>query len=235
MIKKTDPLCNCLRPLLDKTLENALAYRIKKEFPRIGGPRIRTLCAEMVLEVVHRHIRAKDCVKHGQILWTAVSRDHPPARRQRMTETELVTVILDLSTPEDLQARMQRVPEKQRKLRKAIRLCRQAYEQGGVLSNVDLSEILSIADARVGQLLGEYERQTGQIVPRRATIHDVGTGLSHTNGLSVINDTWKGKAPTRSPVKRITVWMRWIAIWVSLIGCVTAVGRDSALRRQRIS
>lgn len=60
MIKKTDPLCNCLRPLLDKTLENALAYRIKKEFPRIGGPRIRKLCAEMVLEVVHRHIRAKD-------------------------------------------------------------------------------------------------------------------------------------------------------------------------------
>jgi hypothetical protein len=179
MIRKTDPLCNCLRPLLDKTLENALAYRIKKEFPRIGGPRIRKLCAEMVLEVVHRHIRAKDYVKHGQILWTAVSRDHPPARREKMSETELVTVILDLSTPEDLQARMQRVPEKQRKLRKAIRLCRQAYEQGGVLSNVDLSEILSIADARVGQLLGEYERQTGQIVPRRATIHDVGTGLSH--------------------------------------------------------
>lgn len=102
MLKKTDILSASLRPLLDKTLENALAYRIKKEFPRIGGPRIRQLCAEMVLEVVHRHIRAKDCVKHGQILWTAVSRDHPPSRREKISETELVTVILDLSTPEDL-------------------------------------------------------------------------------------------------------------------------------------
>ena len=179
MLKKTDILSASLRPLLDKTLENALAYRIKKEFPRIGGPRIRQLCAEMVLEVVHRHIRAKDCVKHGQILWTAVSRDHPPARREKISETELVTVILDLSTPEDLQARMQRVPETLRKIRKAIRTCRQAYDQGGVLSNVDLSEILSIADARVGQILAAYERQTGQIIPRRATIHDVGPGLSH--------------------------------------------------------
>ena len=179
MLKKTDILSASLRPLLDKTLENALAYRIAKEFPRIGGPRIRQLCAEMVLEVVHRHIRAKDCVKHGQILWTAVSRDHPPARREKISETELVTVILDLSTPEDLQARMQRVPETLRKIRKAIRICRQAYDQGGVLSNVDLSEILSIADARVGQILAAYERQTGQIIPRRATIHDVGPGLSH--------------------------------------------------------
>ena len=70
MLKKTDVRSASLRPLLDKTLENALAYRIAKEFPRIGGPRIRKLCAEMVLEVVHRHIRAKDCVQHGQILWT---------------------------------------------------------------------------------------------------------------------------------------------------------------------
>jgi hypothetical protein len=67
MVNKTDPLRGGLQALLDKTLENALAYRIEKEFPRIGGPRIRKLCAEMILEVVHRHIRAKDCIQHGQV------------------------------------------------------------------------------------------------------------------------------------------------------------------------
>ena len=50
MVNKTDSLRSGLRPLLDKTLENALSHRIDKEFPRIGGPRIRKLCAEMVLE-----------------------------------------------------------------------------------------------------------------------------------------------------------------------------------------
>jgi len=35
---------------LDRTLENALVYRIEKEFPYIGGPRIRQFCAKMVLE-----------------------------------------------------------------------------------------------------------------------------------------------------------------------------------------
>ncbi len=57
MIKKADSLQMGLKPLLAKTLENALSHRIAKEFPRIGGPRICKLCAEMVMEVVNNHIR----------------------------------------------------------------------------------------------------------------------------------------------------------------------------------
>ena len=45
MIKKYDPIKAGMRPLLAKTLQNALSHRIAKEFPRIGGPRICQLCA----------------------------------------------------------------------------------------------------------------------------------------------------------------------------------------------
>jgi len=179
MGSKTDPLRAGLAPLHDKTLENALAHRIQKEFPRIGGPRIRRLCAEMILEVLGDHIRSADAVRHGQVLWTAVSRDDPPARRRRIADTDLVPVILDVSTPEDIHARLDRVPGPRRKLQKALRLCHQAYEQGGLLSNFDLSELLNLSDSRVGQLLAEHERRTETVVPRRATVHDVGGGLTH--------------------------------------------------------
>jgi DNA-binding CsgD family transcriptional regulator len=74
---------------------------------------------------------------------------------------------------------MERVPETQRKIHKALRMCRQAYEQGGLLTNFDLSEILNIADSRVGQLLAGYERQNEEVIPRRATLHDAGNGLTH--------------------------------------------------------
>ena len=37
MINKNDRLKAGLQPLLAKTLENPLAHRIAKEFPRIGG------------------------------------------------------------------------------------------------------------------------------------------------------------------------------------------------------
>ena len=38
-------------PLLAKNLETALAHCIAQEFPRLGGPRIQRLCAQMLLEV----------------------------------------------------------------------------------------------------------------------------------------------------------------------------------------
>ena len=176
---KIDRLKAGIRPLLDKTLENALSHRIAKEFPRIGGPRICRLCAEMILEVVNNHIRPKDSVRHGQIVWTAVSKDHPPDRRRRIADTDLVSVVLDLSTPEDIQLRIDRVPDPQRKLHKAVRMSRQADKQGGLLNNYDLSEILNVSDSYISHLLLDYERRKKTIVPRRGTIHDIGSGLSH--------------------------------------------------------
>ena len=38
MGKQSDRLTASLRPIVDKTLENALAHRIAREFPRMGGP-----------------------------------------------------------------------------------------------------------------------------------------------------------------------------------------------------
>ena len=95
-------------PLRDKTLRNALAHRIATEFPRIGGPRIRNLCADMILDVVFQHLRRQDHVTHGQVLWMAVRVDAPPGHRRKIAETDLVPVLLDLSTAEDVHQRIER-------------------------------------------------------------------------------------------------------------------------------
>ncbi len=179
MGNQTDRVTAGNRPMLDKTLENALARRIAKEFPRIGGPRICQLCAQMILEVVNNHVRPKESVHHGQIVWTAVSKDLTPGRCRRITETDLVSVVLDVSLPEDIHAKIDRLPDSQRKLNRALRLCRQAYQQGGLLTCYDLSEIMSISDARISSLLANHERENKTIVPRRGTIQDAGGGLSH--------------------------------------------------------
>jgi DNA-binding CsgD family transcriptional regulator len=166
-------------PLREKTLRNALAHQITKEFPRIGGSRICQLCADMILDIVFRHLRSKDHVVHGQALWMAVSVGTRPKYRQRIADVDLVPVLLDISTAEDAQLRIDRVPESQRLLRKALRLCEQAHKQGGLLSNCDLAELLFTNDQRIAQVLTEHERLTNTLVPRRATLHDVGTGLTH--------------------------------------------------------
>ena len=181
-------------PLQEKTLQNALAHAIAEQFPRIGGPRIRGLCAEMILEVIEAHVRPQEHVRHGQVLWMGVATDHPPRYRQRLTDAKLVPVTLDLSTPEDIDARIDRKRPMERLEGKAVRLCHQLHQQGALLSNCDLAELLGTSDSSVALALTTYERQTEKLVPRHATLHDVGTGLTHKRIIC-----WKRYAQGKSP------------------------------------
>lgn len=179
MNPKPDYLHKRYRPMLEKSLKNAISHRIARDFPRIGGERIRQFCAEAILEVVGRHLKPAEHVRHGQVVWLAVSLNDPPARRKRIRDTELVPVILDLSTPEDIQAVLDRVPPAERLLRKALRLCEQAHAQGGLLNNVDLGGLLNRDDSQIASVLASYERHNRQPIPRRATLHDAGSGQTH--------------------------------------------------------
>jgi hypothetical protein len=175
---KADYVKKKFEPQKQKTLEAALAYRIGVEFPRLG-PRLREVCAQMVVETLAAHLRPREELTHGQVLWLAYSRDDPPARGKTAAQTQMIPVVLDLTRPEDIDAVIERRPAGQRLLERALRLCRQAYEQGALLSGVDLGLLLGHADSHISSVLGRHERQTGSLVPRRATLHDMGTGLTH--------------------------------------------------------
>lgn len=179
MLRKIDFRRKKYAPLLDRDLTAALADLFGREFPRLGGERFLRLCATLVLDFLNEHLHQRDTVTHGQVLWLAVNRDVPPARGQRIADAALVPVVLDLLTPDDVHALIERQSSTDRLLARALRLCQQAFEQGGLLGNCDLAVLLNTADSVIARLLVEHERQTGQLVPRRATLHDVGTGLTH--------------------------------------------------------
>jgi DNA-binding CsgD family transcriptional regulator len=177
-----------------KTLRNALAHRIGKEFPRIGGPRIRELCADLVLEVVWSHLKPRERLSHGQALWLAVSRDDPPAQGKTIAATDLVPVTLDLHHDEDLEFIFACERPADRLLRKSLRLCRQSHEQGGLLSNCDLALLLNVNERSISAALSGYEHRTKTLVPRRATLHDVGSALTH-KGIICRKRVLQGKEP----------------------------------------
>ena len=124
------------------------------------------------------HQSLDDTLAMRQVLWMGVATDHPLRYRQRLADAKLVPVALDLSTPEDIEARIDRKAPTERLQAKAVRLCHQAHQQGALLSNCDLAELLGTTDQNVALALTTYERKTKKLVPRRATLHDVGTGLT---------------------------------------------------------
>ena len=134
----------------------------------------------MILEVISKHMRSKENLTHGQTLWMAVSVNNPPVHRQRIADTAPVPVLLELCTAEDLHRCIDRLPVRQRLLREGppLLVLEQAYDQGGLLSNCDLAELINSDDSRVAEVLAEHECITGTLVPRRATLHAVrGNGI----------------------------------------------------------
>ena len=193
-MKSPDYLLKHYRPLLAKNLRNSLVQRITEQFPRLGGDRVVGLCADLVLEVVWAHVLPIEHVCPGQVLWLAIDKDDPPRRYRPTEQTRLVPVVLNLSTPQDVEARIARKTADERLLNKALRLNQEACEQGGLLSNTDLAELLTVSDCRVSKLIAAYERTTGDTVPRRATLHDVGTGMTH-KGIICRKRYIEGKEP----------------------------------------
>jgi hypothetical protein len=166
-------------PMRAKSLRKQISRTIRQHFPRIGGTRITDLCADLVIEVVESHLRPRDSLHHGQLLWLGIDINDPPSRNKTSENVRLVPVVLDLWTDDDIEAHLDRVPAPERLLARCIRLHQQAFEQGALLSNIDLAGMLGLSENRLGSLLAAYERKHQVVIPRRATLHDVGSGVTH--------------------------------------------------------
>ena len=181
-------------PMKAKSLRSQLSRTIRLHFPRMGGTRITDLCADLIIEVVERHLRPRDSLHHGQLLWLGFDIDDPPSRNKTSENVRLVPVVLDLWNEDDVEAQLDRLPAPERLLARCIRLHQQAYEQGALLSNVDLAGMLGVSHGRISSLLAAHERKHQVVIPRRATLHDVGSGVTHKRIIC-----WKRYAEGKSP------------------------------------
>ena len=201
MAAKADFVRKKYGPLARKTLLSALLGCLAKDFPQLGGERMLRLSAERILAVGFEHIRCREAVQHGQVLWMGIAVQDRPGWHKPLSKMQLVPLLLELVTGDDIAAILNWEKVNERLLRRCLRLCRQAHKQGGLLSNCDLAVLLGRSDSGVAQLLAAYERNHDCLVPRRVTLHDVGIGLTHKRLIC-----WKryGEGKTSEQVARET-------------------------------
>jgi hypothetical protein len=162
-----------------KTFKSVLCHLLHTEFPGIFGPTISRLFADKIDELYERFHPPRSRFKSGQVLWTGVAIDDPPSRNKRIEDTRLVPIVLDLVAAQDIHEAQDKVLRSRTRLTKIIRLFRQAYEQGAVLGHADVSLLLNMHISSISTCVLSYERETGQLVPRRGTIHDMGRSVTH--------------------------------------------------------
>jgi hypothetical protein len=162
-----------------KTFKSALCHLLHTEFPGVFGPTISGLFAEKIDELFERFHPPRSRFKAGQLLWTGVAIDDPPSRDKRIEHTRLVPVVLDLVALEDIETAKAKERRSITRGTKIVRLFRQAHEQGAVLGHADVSLLLNMSISRLSAYVISHERQTGQLIPRRGTIHDMGPSVTH--------------------------------------------------------
>ncbi len=165
-----------------RSLPDLLVRKFLTEYGYDHGPVIARAIVEDILATIDRYW--PDRVAPKTLIWLAVRREWQ-GRRKSLKPTDLILVSLPMVAEEEIELLMKPELCKRQKARRAfnrarfVRWCQQAYEQGGVLTQLDLSLMSGMSEHYVGTLLREYEAETGEIVPTRGTVHDIGGSVTH--------------------------------------------------------
>jgi hypothetical protein len=166
-------------PMKHKTFIGALEAFFADECPQLGGLRTRKVLVQAVLGMVNEFFPETSHLRQGQIQWVTVDKDETASYGKSMRNTRLKSVVLDLVRAEDIAERAEGKRLRDIKKEAAVRLFQQADDQNGCMTNAEIAILLKISPPTVGRYVHEHEFETGELVPRRGTIHDMGPTLSH--------------------------------------------------------
>lgn len=151
--------------------ENTLHHKLRDE---VG------LCpaqADAALEIFLEHARINydESRPPGQILRTVVSAAEPAGKPIKHCQTLEVRLTVDHRLDTEIQRRHGTVALRRAKV---LRLCWEAYQQGGLLSYEDLASVLGLDQSSI-QRMAKALRPVVGLVPTRGTMHDMGRAPSH--------------------------------------------------------
>jgi predicted transcriptional regulator len=151
--------------------ENTLHQKLRDEVGLCPAQADKAL--EIFLE--HARINYDESRPPGQILRTVVSAVEPAGKPIKHCQTLEVRLTVDHRLDAEIQRRNGTVALRRAKV---LRLCWEAYEQGGLLSYEDLAAILGLDQSSIQRMVKALRPVVG-LVPTRGAMHDMGRAPSH--------------------------------------------------------
>jgi len=187
-------------PSAAKTYETVLFNLITTEFGYIGGPDIVKLFTKKIIELNNQYYLREEFVHPGQMRWLVLKAGQKYSKSKKLSEMQLISVTLTLINAEDIEDRITRVKKKELIEKLIVRLCTETKEQGGVLTETDISILLRLTIAAISIHVKNYEKKTKKVVPRAGTEMDMGKSLTHK---SLALHNYKKKIPTSENARLI--------------------------------
>lgn len=174
-------------------LQSSIERFLDREFPRTFGPVIRQKMAEKIVDLVGQQLPSKDHLRPGQCVWNAVS----IATRPDSPNCRLVPVILTLVDSSDVEQLARGIPVSMIARQSIARICREAFEQGALLSMRDIGLLVWRENADISARRKRWEADQQATLPHVGTIQDFGTCISHKTAI-VRKVVYEGKDPRRA-------------------------------------
>jgi hypothetical protein len=181
-----------------RSLPDLLVHKFLTEYGYDHGPVIARAIVEDILVTIERCYPER--VSPKTVVWLAV-RLETHGRQKGIDVSDLVPVQLRVYTGSEIKLLTDPALRKGRQARRAFnrarfaRWCFEACEQGGVLTQLDLSLLSGLSAHYVSKVLREYEIETGEIVPTRGTVHDLGPAVTHKG--EVVRRWLRHQSPVR--------------------------------------
>lgn len=166
-------------PQAFKCFESAVEAFLSSECPQLGGIRTRQVLVKSITDMVRQFYPETSHMQPGQVTWPTVHRDEFSSYGKSIKETRLTTVILDLVQSQDALERAKGKKLRVIKKEAIARMCKQAFNQEGCLTNAELAILLKISPCTVSKYIREWEIENREVLPRRGSIHDIGPTLTH--------------------------------------------------------
>lgn len=170
-----------IRRIKKRSLPELLVHKFLTEYGYDHGPVIARAIVDDILATIQECYPER--VPPQTVVWLAVRRERP-GRRKGLDVSDLIAVRLRMVVDEETQILIDPQHKRERWAYHAfnqaryVRWCHEAYEQGGVLTNLDLSLLSGKSTSAIAQSLRKYEAATGAVVPTRGTVHDMGPGVT---------------------------------------------------------
>jgi len=137
---------------------------------------------EDILTLIRGYFKKKDTLESGKLLWLASALDDVPKRGKRIKDTKMVPVVLTLVNDEDVEMLKRGVHKgiiKRIRMARMARMVKEAHQQGGLLTELDLTAILCMHNNYISKSIQAYQKEHGELLPLRGYIHDCGSATTH--------------------------------------------------------
>jgi hypothetical protein len=162
-----------------KSLENMIKRELVLNYGYDNKLAIAESLAARIMELFTDYAPDRDQIKPFQVLWMAVDQYDPPGQGKTIAETACKTVVVDLWTDEELQELAEGRRRTDLLPQRVSRITKQALSQEAVFTQTDVSLLMGVSLSSVRKAIDQWQNETGEILPLRGTVHDMGMTFSH--------------------------------------------------------